>query len=428
MSDPKKPEGKVAPDSSDTTPKTPPEVTPLPPVKAASPDPAPVADTLEAVSANSVIERLTELGVSTDKIGLIQEHLVDGVEDLPHITVEQLIDKTGVGMKPGPAGRLVAALAAPKTATVVASATGTAATPVVRLEDAPQSTNWLSALCAIQPQRIQPVTVVTGIKASMADSYGYFELPKKMMQMLQVAADAVGEGVPDLYFELQNLRQSTRYGALVSWMKGKGSACTIPERHRFLARMQERFWDALEVFYLELEGWRTARRDSQDVGEAIAQGLAGEGQIYDTSQVQSAALALGDTINRTFSGTGVYAATALALDNDKLQKVLAEMDFRQFGVTSREQLLQQLDCAVSAEMMAAETTITRFVWNAMTVKDRATGGMDEQRFLIELASIGNSRPWAQIKELTAKRPKKKTNRPAGIGGDDEADDFEEDQL
>ena len=373
--------------------------------------------------------KLQELNVPADVIEKIKSELgAETIEDLGSLTVDDL---TKIGMKVLPARNLLKKLV-PQAAPTPSAGLITPRVSVVstvRLQDVPQPSNWLAALCAIQPQRIQPVTVITGIKAAMADTFGFFQLPKRMMNMLRTAADGVGEGVPDLFFELQNLTQARRYGALVAWMQGKGSACSVEERNRFLSRMHEKFWDSLEAFYGELEAWRKGRRESQDVGEAIAMASTGEIQIYDATLVRNAALALGDTINRTFSGTGVYAATALALDNDKLQKVLAEMDFRLFGVQSREQLLQQLGCVVPPEIMAAENTIGRFAWNAMVAKDQTPGSVDEQRFLVELASIGTSRPWNQIKALAARRPKYRTasGGVSGIGGGRGSDEEEEEE-
>lgn len=367
----------------------------------------PVADKLQALGVPSdVVEKIkTDLGAETE-------------DDLGSLTETDLVS---CGMKPLPARKVINALNPQPSAAAATAVSNAMSAPrvlsVVRLQDIPQPSNWLSALCAIQPQRIQPMTVVTGIKAAMADTYGYFQLPRRMMKMLREAADSVGEGVPDLYFELQDLSMQRRYGALVPWMQGKRSACTAAERSRFLVRMHEKFWDALDAFYGELEAWRKGRRESQDVGESLTAAFSGEVQIYDATPVRNASLALGDTINRAFSGTGVYAATALALDNDMLQKVLAEMDFRQFGVQSREQLLAQLGCSVPAEIMAAEVTISKFVWNAMLVKDQASGGVDEQRFLIELSAIGTSRPWNQIKTLALKNKKDRLSGVlTGIGG------------
>jgi len=383
------------------------EVVPVAPV---APEVVPAAPVL-AAPADGMVALLKSLGISDDVIGKVQTVLgATSVGDLEVLGKEEF---KSVGMNPVQVGKLLKQLApAPAAVAPVtpAAAPRVVAVSTVRLQDVPQSSNWLSSLCAIQPQRIQPLTVVTGIKAAMADGFGFFQLAGKMMTMLRKAADDVGEGVPELFFELQNLTQARRYGALVSWMQGKGSACTVSERNRFLAKMHEKFWDSLDAFYGELDAWRKGRRESQDVGESLSAAFSGEVQIYDATLVRNAALALGDTINRTFSGTGVYAATALALDNDKLQKVLAEMDFRQFGVQSREQLLSQLGCAVPAEMVAAETTISKFAWNAMVVKDQAAGGVEEQRFLIELASIGTSRPWNQVKALASRR---RRDRPAG---------------
>ena len=385
--------------------------------------PAAVATT----PANPVIAKLQELGVEMPVITKIMENLgAATVEDLAGLTESDLV---GCGMKALPARALIKKLAPAPAVVASAASPRVAVVSAVRLQDVPQSQNWLSTLCAIQPQRIQPVTVITGIKAAMADVFGYFQLPRAMMKMLRDAADAVGEGVPELFFELQNLNQARRYGALVGWMQGKASACTIAERNRFLDRMQGTFWPALDSFYGVLDSWRQGRKDSQDLTEALANMGSGEIQIYDTTPVRTAALALGDTINRTFSGTGVYAATALALDNDKLQKVLAEMDFRQFGVQSREQLLAQLKCAVPAEIMSAEATISRFVWNTMVVKDQAVGSAEEQKFLIELASIGTSRPWNQIKTLSDKRPARSRTGGGltGIGGRRDDGDEEDEQ-
>lgn len=391
-------------------------------------DPAPTPDpTPAATPSDPVTAKLIEMGVTPDVIDKIKTNLgPTSVEDLTLLTEADLVE---CGMPKLPARRLAATLAPKPEATATSTTAGnTMATPqprvtaasTIRLGDPPaEATNWLTSLSAIKPQIIQKLTVITGIKASMADVYGFFQLPKKMMSMLREAADDVGEGVPELYFDLQRLTQARRYGVLISWMQNKGSACTVAERNRFLTRMHGQFWDALDTFYLELDAWRKGRRDSVDIGEAMANAFAGEGQIYDATTVRTAGLALGDSINHVFAGTGVYAATALALDNAKLQEVLLQMDFRQFGVTSREMLLQRLECAVPPEMVAAESTISKFVWNVMSLGDMAAGGMDEQKFLIELASIGSARQWNAIKLLGAKR---KYIQPSDVKEDPEEED------
>jgi len=371
--------------------------------EAAAATPVVGVTTDSATPTDPVTAKLQELGVPTDVIGKIKTDLgAETVEDLVGLKEEDL---TGIGMKPLPARKLLKVLVpavTQTTATILGQRVATAST--VRLQEPPTAASWLSSLSAIRPQIIQPATVMTGLKAAMADTYGYFQLPRKMMNMLREAADKIGEGVPDLYFDLQNLTNARRYGALVAWMNGKGSACTVTERNRFLGKMNDRFWDSIEMFYAELDAWRKGRRESVDAGESLAAALSGEVQIYDATQVRAAALALGDSINRVFSGTGVYAATALALDNEKLQEVLSNLDFRQFGVQSREQLLAELGCAVPAEMVSAESTIGKFVWNAMALKDMAAGGNDEQKFLIELASIGAGRQWNVVKSLASKKP------------------------
>jgi hypothetical protein len=374
---------------------------PIDPAATVAVDPVP---TPAAASTDPVGDKLKELGVEPKAIIYIKDELgATSVDDLSSLTEDDLI---AAGLKKLPARNVLKAL---KPATAAAPISIPGARPAtsaiaVRLQEPPISAaSWLSSLCSIKPQIIQALTVLTGVKATIADVYGYFQLPRKMMKMLQDASDAVGEGVPDLYFELQNLTQARRYGALVSWMQGKGSACTIAERKRFLQRMNDKFWDALDAFYIELDVWRKGRRDSMDVGEQIAGAFSGEIQIYDATQVRTAALTLGDSINRVFSGTGVYAATALALDKDGIQEVLNQIDFRQFGVPSREKLFADLNCAVPPEMIAAENTIAKFAWNAMSIKDTAAGGMDEQKFLIELASLGTGRQWNTMKSLAGKR-------------------------
>jgi hypothetical protein len=360
-------------------------------------------------------DKLTGLGVADDIIVKIESDLgVTKVDDLIHLTEADL---TGIGMLPIPARALIKALAPAADAT---KNLREASMSSIHLQEPPISgTSWLSSLSAIRPQMIQPLTVLTGVKAAMADVFDKFQMPRKMMNMLREASDSIGEGVPDLYFDLQNITLSRRYGMLVPWMQGKGSACTVAERKRFLKRMHEKFWTAIDTFYNELEAWRKGRRDSMDIGEQLANAMSGEMQIYDATQVRTAAMALGDAINKVFSGTGVYASTALALDNEKIEEVLTQLDFRLFGSPSREKLLADLGSAVPPDMVSAETTIVKFVWNAMSLKDIAAGGFDEQKLLIELAAIGTGKQWNAVKDLAAKKKPTQFIDEAGSEDDDE---------
>lgn len=403
----------VGPVVSPETSATPPVVTPIDPVTA----------------------RLTELGVDSKYFAKIKSLGIETVTDLVFLSEADLVadpDKMPVIQARKLIKAVVPVATSAVTAPVSASPRNTmVAASNVRLAEPPASTaGWLSDLCAIKPQIIAPITVVTGVKAAMADAWGYFQLPRRMMRMLRRAADDIGEGVPDLYFELQNLTAARRYGALVAWMQGRGAACTVGERNRFLTKVQTKLWDAIDAFYMELETWRKGRRESQDPSEAMANAFAGELQIYDATPVRTAVLALGSNINFTFSGTGVYAATALALDREKLQEVLKTLDFRLFGVQSREKLLADLECAVPPEMLAAEATIGKFLWNAMALKDMAAGGYDEQKFLIELASIGTSRPWNAVKTAMGKRKPTNGGREhlSGTGGGRATVDADEDEL
>jgi hypothetical protein len=377
-----------------------------------------------------VVDELTaylqSLGVEASMIQKIKDDLgAATVSDLGVLTVDML---KGIGMKPVPAAALVKKLnpevqmEKPATTTIGVGLRTPPSMPIVRLQEPPNSVaGWLTSLCEIQPQIIQPLTVVTGVRAALADIYGFFQLSRSMKRLLREASDRDGITVPDMFFDLENLNLARRYGTLVAWMQGKRSACTIEERNRFLNRMHEKFWDAIDIFYRELDSWRQARRESLDVGEQLASAMSGDVQIFDTTQVRTAALAFGDLINHTFAGTGVYSATALQLDRDRLQEILNQLDHRLFGMSSRQQLLDTLGCAVPADMVAAENTVCKFVWNAMVSKEFADGGVGEQRFLLELAALGTSRPWVTIKALADKRKGSRRIEEEELPDDDDPD-------
>lgn len=370
-------------------------------------------------TADPVIAKLAELGVSAEIAGQIKTDLgAETVEDLSGLTEEDL---TGIGVKKLAARKVIAALVKPKTVeTVTPAATNTVISFDAILPQVPTDASWLQMLRAGGVLKVDQSTVVSAIRAALAHRAGLFGIPEKLVDAMEKFADANEEQVDDEFFKLRKQLTRRSYAEIFESIDGlDGSYVTETRKKQLLARIDQYLWPAITDFDDHLKGWQGAWMQGAAnpaimMSAMLASSGGGAGMMPpgmmappDTGILRDQAEAVNTAINKVFAGTGVQIASALAYDASRIKETLQNPRLHTLiGAANRDQMLRQLNVAVSATYPRLETNLIQFVLAIMQVKDQP-GGNNELQYFGSLFMLGSQIPWDQLSDSNG--------RPSGIG-------------
>ena len=366
----------------------------------------------------SIDEKLEGLGVPADVIEKIKMELgAATVEDLSGLTEQDLV---GVGMKKLPARELVKKLvpiAAPSATGAVSAVSFDAILPSV-----PSDASWLEALRTGGVLKVDQSTVISAIRAALAHRAGLYGIPDGLVALMEKFSDENEEQVDAEYFKLRKQLTRRSYAEIFEAIDGlDGSYVTEARKKQLFQRIDQYLWPAINDFYGQLKSWQEAWMQGA-ANPAMMMGaiMAASGgmnvmppgmmQPPDTGVLRDHADAVADAVNKVFAGTGVQIAAALAYDATRIKETLENTRLPALtGAANRDQMLRQLDVAVSATYPRLETNLTRFVLAVMRVKDQPAGN-EELQYFSALFMLGSQIPWDQVGD------KRSTNkRPTGIG-------------
>lgn len=383
---------------------------------------------VESGSSEATIDQVTaklkELGVDDGTIEKIKSVLgVDTVEDLSALTADYLTSPD-VGMKPIKASRLIKALAPKSTYVASESAAANAINPVsfdTILPQVPADDSWLAALKAGGVLKVDQSTVISAIRAALAQRAGLFSIPDILSAKMEEFADTNEEQVTPEFFVLRKQMTKRSYAEIFEAIEGLDSSFVTEKRKKqLLDRIDNTLWQAILGFYRQLKSWQEAWMQGTTNPAVMmnmfmaASGGAGAmppGMIQppDTGVLRDSADAVADAINKVFAGTGVQIVSALAYDANKIKETLLNPRLpAMIGAANRDQMLRQLGVTVPATYPRMEQNLTRFVLAIMQIKDQPPGN-EELQYFGTLYMLGSQIPWDQLNDRFTIR------KPTGIG-------------
>lgn len=384
---------------------------------------------LEVTAVNPVIARLTELKVPAEMItNIINELGVTTLDDLIRLNESDLVDPS-VGMKKIPARNLVAALKPAVVASEVPTANPVNAVSFDSMLPAvPTDASWLEALRVGGVLKVDQSTVISAIRAALAQRAGLFDIPEGLVKLMEAFADENDEQVDPEFFKLRKLMTRRSYAEIFEAIDGlDGSYVTEGRKKQLFTRIDQHLWPALFGFYGQLKAWQEAwmagaanpalmmsaiMAASGGMGSAMPPGML---QPPDTGVLRDNADAMNDGINKVFAGTGVQIAAAVAFDASRIKEILENDRLPALtGSANRDQMLRKLNAQVSATYPRLETNLTRFVLSVMRLKDQPAGN-DELQYLGALFMLGSQIPWDQLGGSQILR-QTGSPTPTGIGG------------
>jgi hypothetical protein len=418
-----KPEAKA--DTPPTTPDTP--VTPAPPETGIGAGAATATATATAPPvADPVTARLTELGLNADQIGKVKALGAESVEDLSGL---QEGDLAGIlpTLKARSLVRELQAGAAPATGAAGAMDMGAAAMNMdAVLPSVPDDGSWLTALRAGGVRKMEQSTVISAIRAALADQFGLYDIPKKLVTEMENYVDVTEEQVGDEFWTLRKSLTRKSYGDLFQAIEGlDASYVTDKRKNELLGRINENLWPSIFAFNEALAGWQEAWMQGAANPAMMMAALAGSAggmgmppgmmQPPDCGVLRDAAETVNDALNRTFRGTGVQITAALAFEANQVKAMLENPRLPMLcGIPTRELLLKKLKVAVPATYPRMEVNVTRFVLGIMGA-ERVPAGNDELQYFGTLFMLGTQIPWEDLASTASFQKGSKARRPRGIG-------------
>ena len=369
-------------------------------------------------TVDPVDARLKELGVAEELIPKIKALGVETLEDLDYLNAERL---STVGMQPIKADKLLEALgklkpAAAAVANSPAAPTFNAMSLDAILPAALSDESWLTALKVGGISKVDTSTVISAIRAALAHKAGLYEIPDKLIVLMEAFAEQAEEPVPRDYFKVRKQITKRTYAEIFEAIDDLDSTYVTKERKKALLGKLDRYlWPAIIEFNNRLVAWQDAWMKTT-LNPAFFMGQMGAAMSHtgampsaaltppDVSPLRDAAEAVANAINKVFSGTGVPIASALAYDALNIKQTLMNDGLpAMIGAPNRDQMLRMLDAAVPATYPRMEINVTRYVLAIMQIKDVPSGNEGLQYFNA-LYGLGSQIAWDQVTGPLAKGP------------------------
>lgn len=292
------------------------------------------------------------------------------------------------------------------------------------LPTVPEDASFLELLKVGGVLKVGPTEVLSAVKAAIANRLGLYDLPEIIKNKMEKFAEEQEEPVGEEYFKLRKLVVSRSYAEILNVLGIEGSFMNDGLKKKFLNRLDEHLWDALQSFNAQLTGWQEAwlagAANPAAMISMLAMGMGHQGnrgimppgmmQPPETAGLHDEAEAVINKINKVFAGTGIPVARALAYDATRIKEVLENKNLpAALGVTNRDQMLKSLGVAVGADYVRLERNITRFTLAVMEFPN-ITVPSEEHGYLAAMIQLGASIPWDKLGDVPEGTPGR-----AGLG-------------
>jgi hypothetical protein len=343
--------------------------------------------------------KLTGLGLTEEQIGKLEAEGAKDEAGVASLTADEIKAITGSGIVT--AKQVVAAFApAPASTTFVSAETFGTVLPSV-----PDDASWLTALRAGGVLKVEQSTVISAVRAALAQQAGLFNLPAKLVAAMEAYTDETEEQVPVEFFKLREQLVQDSYGDLFEAIPGlNGKFVSDARKKELLSRIDSDLWPEIISFHGQLKNWQESwMQGAANPMMLMAMMAGGRGAMPpgmmappDTAALRDAAEAVNDKLNRIFRGTGVQIAAALAYKANRIKETLQQPGLPvMIGAANREQMLKKLGVAVDATYPRLEQNVTQFVLGIMAVQDQPAGE-DELRYFGALFMLGGQIAWEKL--------------------------------
>lgn len=270
--------------------------------------------------------------------------------------------------------------------------------------------SFIAALKIGGELKVNPTSVLSAIKAAIADKLGFFNLPKSIKEKMEKYAESIDEPVSPEFFKLQKLVTTKNYADVLNALGVEGQFMNDARQNAFLRKLDVNLWNSLKGFYDQLVQYQNAwmagvnnpgammamialGQSNADMGGVLPPGIMSP---PDTAGLHDEAEGVITSINKVFAGVGVPVANALGYEATRIKQVLENPALpASLGAVNRDQMLKSLGVAVGADYVRLERNITRFTLAIMEFPN-ITDPRKESAYIVAMMQIGATISWDKL--------------------------------
>ncbi len=250
------------------------------------------------------------------------------------------------------------------------------------------SVSLLSKLTIGGELKVDEVSVLCAARALLAQRTGVRDVPGKLIDLMDAHADDVTAepfttAMYDVYETVEKIKNRRSHGDILKAVGVPGSFANAKRKRQFLERVEKHLVPGLFEFRSTVKSWQDSYlaaganpMQMMQVIAAVVQRLPVPGGMAppDTAMIRDAALSFNDAANKTFAGSGIPCARALAHDVIEIHGLL-DLDLLPLacGFTTRDQLLKSLKINASRTDERNEHALARYIISVIRMKDVAPG-------------------------------------------------------
>lgn len=370
---------------------------------------------LPATTIPAVLELPAEVVAELKKAGLSDPEMIKKVindlgltekSDIGYLTKEGLMSIEG--MKEIAAEKLLVALGLKKPP---GSQAGSQPNPI-SLDMLPKPLSDESLLAALKAGgviQVEESTIISAIRAALAAEFNLFELPDKLLILMESYAKRGEKPVDKKYWEIRKIVIYRSYAEIFEGLGIDGKFVTDPRKKELFGRIDKYLWPSLLEFQEHLEAWQKLYVQYTMSMYGYNQQIMGSGAPVtgmmppDAGPVIDASESVINNLNKIFADLMVPITAAVALEAMRIKKILENKDLPpMIGAANREEMLRLLEAAVPATSPRMEDNITRFVLAILHLKDQTTG-REMNEYLNAMFVVGSQIPWSQFRGIGAKK-------------------------
>lgn len=272
----------------------------------------------------------------------------------------------------------------------------------------PEDNSFLEMLKVGGNLKVDTTAVISAVKAAIAERLHVFDLPSLIKQKMEDFAEQQEEPVGETYYRLQKMVTSRSYADVLSVMGIEGNFMSQAKTKKFLQKVDEHLWPALQNFHTLLdqwqESWIKAAGNPGIMMSMLVMGQTGNKNAIsatmmnppETNGLHDEAEAVINKINKVFAGEGIAVSRALAYDATRIKGVLSEKGLPEtMGAATNEQMIKMLGMNVGADFVRLERNIARYTMSIMEFPKITVPG-EEQAYLAAMLQLGAAIPWDKL--------------------------------
>jgi hypothetical protein len=120
------------------------------------------------------------------------------------------------------------------------------------LPNVPDDESFIIALKTGGELKVNPTSVLSAIKAAIADKLGFFNLPKSIKEKMEKFAESIDEPVNPEFFKLQKLVTTRNYADVLNALGVEGQFMNDARQNAFLKKLDVK-WNGVQIKQLKSE-------------------------------------------------------------------------------------------------------------------------------------------------------------------------------